>query len=213
MRSCLVCDDHPMMRSALAGAVSLAWPDAKVVTAADFPAAVSSAATRLDLILCDLGMPGAEPLEGVAAVMGAAPATPLLVITGREDDALLLALFDLGVAGFLPKSASADVLEAAMRLVVAGGRYLPPRMIELARERRPVAQGTVRRPISTEARLTDRQLEILRRMAAGQSNKEIARDLELSPATVKAHAAMIIGLLGTSNRTEAAHKARTLNLI
>ena len=214
VRACLVCDDHPMMRSAFAGAVRLAWPEATIATAADFQAAVSAAASRPDLILCDLGMPGAEPLEGVASVMAAAPGTPLLVITAREDDDdLLLSVLDLGVAGFVPKSATAEILEAAMRLAIAGGRYLPPRMTELARERAPAKAGMARRSAATAVRLTTRQMEILGRMAVGQSNKEIARDLKLSPATVKAHAATIIALLGAANRTEAAHRAQALNLI
>ena len=214
MRACLVCDDHPMMRSALAGAVTLAWPEAQISTAADFQSGISGAANNPALILCDLGMPGAEPLEGVAAVMAAAPGTPVLVITANEeDDDLLLSVLDLGVAGFVPKSSTAEILEAALRLAIAGGRYLPPRMTDLVRERAPTKGTKAQRSAATDVRLTDRQLEILRRMAVGQSNKEIARDLKLSPATIKAHAATIIGLLGAVNRTEAAHRAKALNLI
>ena len=115
MKSCLVCDDHAMMRMALSGAVSMAWPDAIVSTAEDFDAAQAAARAGPDLILCDLSMPGATPLEGIKGVRAAAPETPLLVVTGNEDDALLLALFDLGIAGFVPKSASAEVIEAALR--------------------------------------------------------------------------------------------------
>lgn len=196
------------MRTALSGAVSAAWPEADVAAAADFPQAWAAAARRPELILCDLSMPGAEPLDGVEALRAAAPGSPILVVTGNEDDALLLALFDLGIAGFVPKSSSSEIIEAAIRLVLAGGRYLPPRLIALA-NRRGVAPALQ----SGAARLTGRQLQVLELIAEGVSNKEIARALRLSPATVKAHAAAILAALGTANRTEAAHKARALGLL
>lgn len=211
MRTCLVCDDHAMMRTALAGAIELGWPDARVAQACDFPSGWSAAADRPDLILCDLSMPGAEPLEGVRRMIEAAPDALLIVVTGREDDRLLLALFELNVAGFVPKSASSEILEAAIRLVLAGGRYLPPRIFELARAN---GQPVPARDAGSEVgRLTDRQIDVLRRMAQGSSNKEIAQALNLSPATVKTHAAAIIATLGVANRTEAAIRARELRLI
>lgn len=211
MQSCLVCDDHAMMRTALAGAIELGWPEAHVSLATDFPSAWAKAGEAPDLILCDLSMPGAEPLEGIRGVLAAAPNSLLIVVTGREDDRLLLALFELNVAGFVPKSASGEILEAAIRLVLAGGRYLPPRIYELARANgQPV---TVRDAGMDVGRLTDRQIDVLRRMAQGSSNKEIAQALNLSPATVKTHAAAIIAVLGAGNRTEASIRARELGLI
>jgi DNA-binding NarL/FixJ family response regulator len=212
MRLCLVCDDHAMMRAALAGSVELAWPEAEVRQAADFSQAWREAERGPDLILCDLSMPGAEPIEGVTRVARAAPGARLIVVTGREDDRLLMALLELGVAGFVPKSASGEILEAAVRLVMAGGRYLPPRVYELARVNGG-GPAAARHMTGDIARLTDRQIDVLRRMAQGGSNKEIAVALNLSPATVKTHAAAIIAALGAGNRTEAAIKARELGLI
>src|SRR3954468_921346 len=105
MKSCLICDDHAMMREALAGAVAMGWPDAVVTQAADFPAAWAAAVTaRPDLIISDLVMPGASPVEGVRRLSEAAPNTPILVVTGNEQDEVLLALFRLGIAGFAPKT-------------------------------------------------------------------------------------------------------------
>jgi DNA-binding NarL/FixJ family response regulator len=211
MRSCLVCDDHAMMRTALTGAIELGWPEAMVTQAADFPSAWAAAAKRPELILCDLSMPGAEPLEGIRRVRDAAPDALLIVVTGREDDRLLMDLFEMDVAGFVPKSASGEILEAAIRLVLAGGRYLPPRIYELARAN---GHATPARDAGADmGRLTDRQIDVLRRMAQGSSNKEIALALNLSPATVKSHAAAIIAVLGAGNRTEAAIRARELGLI
>src|SRR4051794_3699783 len=204
MKSCLICDDHAMMREALAGAVALGWPGAEVTEAADFREAWTAAAARPDLILSDLVMPGASPLEGVRRLREAAPATPILVITGNEDDELLLGLIALDVAGFAPKTSKSAVIEAAIRLVLAGGRYLPPRLADLAlgRSASTLPQG------SSHARLTERQGDVLRLTAVGRSNKEIARELELSPATVKAHIAAAIAALGAANRTDAVMRAR-----
>jgi DNA-binding NarL/FixJ family response regulator len=211
MKSCLICDDHAMMRDALAGAVALGWPQANVVQAVDFPSAWAAAAERPDLIISDLVMPGATPLEGVRRLKAAAPASPILVVTGNEEDALLIDLFELGIAGFAPKTSKSAIIEAAIRLILAGGRYLPPRIAELA-SRRPGPEAG-RAPRVVTARLTDRQVDVLKLTAQGRSNKEIARDLDLSPATIKAHMAAAIAVLGAANRTEAVVKAQGMGLI
>jgi len=206
VRSCLICDDHAMLREALSGAVAVNWPDTAIVQCADFPSAWVAAEAQPDLILSDLIMPGASPLEGVGRLRAIAPASPILVVTGNEDDATLLALFDLGVSGFAPKTSKSAVIEAAMRLILAGGRYLPPRFIDIAARRGHEAPAP-------SARLTARQVDVLKLISVGQSNKEIARDLDLSPATIKAHTAAAIATLGASNRAEAVFKARELGLI
>jgi DNA-binding NarL/FixJ family response regulator len=209
MKSCLICDDHAMMREALAGAVALGWPDAAVTQAADFPQAWAAAAGGPDLIISDLVMPGAAPVEGIRRLKAAAPASPILVVTGAEEDEVLLALLELGIAGFAPKTSKSAIIEAAIRLVLAGGRYLPPRLVELAVER----AGGGGKAVSVSPRLTERQSDVLARIALGRSNKEIARELDLSPATVKAHIAAGLAVLGAANRTEAVVRARELGLI
>jgi two-component system, NarL family, nitrate/nitrite response regulator NarL len=209
MQSCLICDDHAMMREAITGAVQFGWPDAEVTQAGDYPAAWEAmAALTPDLCISDLVMPGASPVEGVRRLREAAPRTPILVVTGNEDDATLLALFDLGIAGFAPKTSKSAVIEAAIRLILAGGRYLPDRVIELAALRSGRAPQH-----ASAARLTERQRDILVQLETGRTNKEIARDLDLSPATVKAHTAAVILALGASNRTDAVYKAREGGLI
>jgi DNA-binding NarL/FixJ family response regulator len=213
VKSCLICDDHAMMREALAGAIAYGWPQAQITLAGDFAAARTAALAlaadgRPDLILCDLVMPGAAPLEGVQNLRRAAPSTPILVITGNEEDNMLLDLFDAGIAGFASKASDGAIIEAAVRLVLAGGRYLPPHLLDLVARR----SGAVA-PAPVGARLTERQAEILRLMASGLSNKEIARQLDLSPATVKTHAAAAFAALGAANRTEAVVRARQTGLI
>ena len=212
----LICDDHALVRDALAGMVTLGWPDSEITLAADFHQTWAAAnAASFDLILCDLIMPGSGPLAGIDGLLAASGVTPVLVVTGTEDDTLLLDLLERGVAGFVPKTANAGIIEAAMRLILAGGRYLPPRLADIAAAR--INSGMVQ-PIRDDAaqiaeRLTNRQRDVLRLMAQGKSNKEIARDLDLAPSTVKTHLSQIMICLGAANRTDASVKARMLDLI
>lgn len=212
MRNCLICDDHQLVREALAGAVARRWPEATILQAESFPEAWEKAAGGTDLCLADLAMPGADAREGIAGLRRAAPAMPVLVITGSHDDRMLLDLIGDGVAGFVPKTSGTEIILAAIELVLAGGRYMPPRVAELAAQ----TQAGIDPPAGTRApkpAVTIRQADVLRLVAEGYSNKEIARALELSPATVKTHVAQAIAAIGAANRTDAAMRATALGLI
>ena len=228
MQTCLICDDHALVREALVGAVKMNWPGTVVSEASDFPQAWVLARSQPGFCIADLIMPGAAPLDGIKGIMQAAPHTPILVVTGTEDDALLLALLKLGVAGFAPKSASGAIVEAAIRLILAGGRYLPPRLADIAAARVGAAldrgQATLASPnlgaASTGSfneaileQLTRRQIDVLKLVAQGLSNKEIARTLGLAPSTVKTHLENLLQTLGVANRTEAASQARGLKIL
>jgi len=205
----LVCDDHALMRSALAMVVERIAPGAAVAMAADWPGAWSAAerAPGLTLCLIDLQMPGMDALDGVRGLRERAPDAKTVVVTGSDRDGDLLGALSLGVEGFIPKTAESEVLEAALRLVMAGGRYLPARLAELS-----AAVPGPRRE-APYGRLSERQSQVLRSLAEGRANKEIARDLGLTPNTVKTHVAQVMALLGAANRTEAAAKARALGLL
>lgn len=192
------------MREALSGTIAMHWPDADITLTGDFPAAWAAAAANPDFILCDLSMPGATPLSGVLTLRSTAPDAPLLVITADVDDALLHQLFLAGIAGLVPKASSGAILEAAIRLVLAGGRYLPPRVI---------AMMAAAPSSGAQLRLSERQIAVLAKIAEGASNKEIARALQLSPATVKAHAAALFAALGVVNRMEATARGRALGYL
>ena len=215
MRSCLVCDDHALVREALSGAVRLAWPNAVVKEAGNFPDAWREARNEHDVCIADLVMPGADPIAGISGLVQAAPDLRILIVTGTTDDALMMALLDLGVAGFAPKTSNGSLIEAALRLILAGGRYLPPRIAEIAASRHhgspkpaPTAPSiAIRNPLS------DRQLEVLRLVAQGLSNKEIARRLDLAPSTVKSHLMAAMLCFESSNRIDAVNKARAMLLI
>lgn len=208
MRSCLIADDHPLVRDALAATVAARWPDAMLLQAGDFPAAWAAAAQAPDLCLADLDMPGASPLTGVAGLRAAAPGMKILVITGSYDDAMMLDLLARGVDGFASKSMPADVIAAAIALVMAGGRYLPPRLAEMHVPAAPPPGAPV--PLRG---LSARQVEVVRLIAEGCSNKDIARLLGIAPATIKTHVAQLIGILGAANRTDAAMRARAMGLL
>lgn len=215
----LACDDHPLVRSALA----LVLQDivgGPVLTAHDYAGAWAHAEARddIEIAVVDLHMPGIGGIEGLTGLRERTPNTRIVVLTGSDCDEDLLAVLALGVDGFVPKSVEPGVVEAAIRLVMAGGRYLPARVAELA------AQGSAAvplPPVPTSAapieaplgRLSGRQRDVLDQMARGRANKEIAQLLGLSPATVKTHVAHIIAVVGANNRTEAATRARELGLI
>lgn len=207
MRRCLICDDHPLVLDALAITLGSRWPDMPIDTASDFDAALQFTENPPELILADLSMPGNEPLAGIKALRKTYPQAKTLVFSGLVDDALLLDLVSLPVNGFVAKTASPAVIIAAIELVLAGGLYLPQRIAELASRHRYGGGG------DAPLRVTGRQREVLKLLATGQSNKEIAIALGLSPATVKTHVAQAMATIGAANRAEAAARAINLGLI
>ena len=134
--------------------------------------------------------------------------------TSKDDD-VLLALLDAGIDGFLSKAAGSRIIEVAIGLILAGGRYIPPRLVDLVSSRRTVDVAAALNSSDNvgAARLSRRQIEVLKLMASGRTNKEIARVFNISPATVKAHAMAAFMGLGVSTRAEAVAKAQRLGVI
>jgi DNA-binding NarL/FixJ family response regulator len=186
----LICDDHPLMREALAGAMRDRWPGVTLEEAGDYAAAWALAeAGAFDFCLVDLGMPGAEPLAGVTGLCARAPSAVILVVTGIDDKELLDEVRACGVAGVYSKNAEAELLLEAI-----GARV-------------PALQAC------EAARLPPRQGEVLSLLAQGCTNKEIARRLDIAPATVKIHVARVIAWLGAANRTDAVARAQKARMI
>jgi DNA-binding NarL/FixJ family response regulator len=205
-RRVLICDDHPMVRQSLAATVRRLWPDAALLQAADFPTAWGLAAQGADLILADLGMPGAAPVDGVRELLAQAPDARCLVVTGSDEDATAAELASVGVDGIVRKTATPAMIEAAMALVAGGGRYLPAHIMAV-----PVRRAAA--VARTALALTGRQRDVLALMAEGKSNKEIGRDLGIAPDTVKSHVSQVFALLGAVNRADACMKGRSLGII
>ena len=214
----VICDDHPLVGQALAMPVETGF-DARVTLATSFQQALDTVQRGggTDLCIVDYHIPGEDSAAGLARLRQAIGAGKLLVFSGSEsDDDLRIALAS-GADGFLPKSSPPEVIEAAVRLVLAGGRYIPQRVQELAFAGLPAARAVAPPPeVAPPLRpgpLTERQSTVLELLATGLSNKEIARQLGISPATVKAHIAQISALLKAHNRTEAVANAHLAGLI
>ena len=185
----LICDDHPLMREALTAAMRERWPILTLEEAGDYPTALALAEGQLDLCIADLGMPGAEPLEGVRALRALAPDAVLIVVTGLTDAVLLNAVRGLGPAAILSKNTEArDFLDTVEALT-------------------PGLQGL------RASRLPLRQQEVLEGLAEGLTNKEIARRLGIPPPTAKIHVARIVTRLAPANPTDAVARAQRARMI
>ncbi len=211
----LICDDHPIVAAALGMTLETAF-DAQVHIALNCAQALEQIRQidRLDLLMLDLHIPGEEARGNLAAARAACPDTPIVVFSGSDDAHNLRLALEMDVAGFLPKSSPPEVVEAALRLVLAGGRYLPDavRLLALA-EPAPVRVVTTNGAGAAPTTLTVRQRHVLQLLAQGSPNKQIARELGISPATVKAHVAQVLAALGAGNRTEAVMVAHQRGLL
>lgn len=161
-----------------------------------------------DLLFLDLNMPGMQGANSVEEVHRIHPGLPIIILSGEESRAQMTALLAAGAAGYIPKSSSAAVMISAIRLVLAGGIYVPSQLLGNA------PAGSYRNTTADpEMQLTERQTDVLRLLAAGKPNKTICRELQMSEGTVKAHINAIYRNLGVVNRTEAALAAQRLRLL
>ena len=201
----LIADDHPLVRDALARALLELDPALQVLQAGSLEGLVELArAGSADLALVDLNMPGMGGVDGLLKVRAAAPTLPLVVASGQDDALTIRAVLATGAAGFIPKSERAEVLISALRLVLAGGTYVPARMLDASPPATP--------PKASLGDLTPRQVDVLRLLMRGEPNKLIARELGLTEGTVKIHIAALLRALQARNRTEAVVRARNLGI-
>lgn len=203
----ILADDHALFRDGFALLLKQLDAKAEVLEASSFDEAVQQAEQHpdADLLLLDLLMPGMNGVESVHQVLDRHPGMPVVILSASESRPQVEALLEAGVAGFIPKSSSSQVMFSAIGLVLSGGVYIPPQLLG--------AGGTTVSDDSVLARLTDRQREVLRLVADGRTNKQICRELDLSEGTVKVHLNAIYRVLGVANRTEAALLARRLNFV
>jgi DNA-binding NarL/FixJ family response regulator len=205
----LVVDDHPVVREGLAALLRQADPNALILEAGDGATALRHLYlhAELDAVLLDLRLPGLEGVEAIGLFGRARPDVPVIVVSSSENPDDVRDALAAGALGYVPKSASRTTLVEALRLVLRGEVYVPPLM--LAPAARP---GQVSPAADGIARLTERQVEVLRLLGGGTSNKEIGLALGLSEKTVKAHVGAIFRALAVVNRTQAALAARAAGL-
>lgn len=196
----LVCDDHPVFREGLRDA--LAELAAEVVEAADCESALRRVADDpgIELVLLDLALPGADGWTAFRALRARHPTVPVVIVSASDEPADMRRALDEGAAGFVPKSASLEVLRGALRLVLAGGVYVPTAALAAA----PAGSATAPRRRARADQLTPRQIEVLVLLSRGLTNREIAGALGIAEGTVKTHVRTLFEVLDVSNRTEAA---------
>ena len=209
----LVVDDHPLTREALRGVFADLDSNAALLEAGDSRQAMRLIAehTDLALILLDLNLPDRDGFSVLTELRERHPTIAVVVLSGVQDRNSVMKALDLGAAGFIPKTGQREVLMSALRLVFAGGIYIPREIF--GREQTSGAAtpfGLQSQPVPSDLGLTSRQIEVLALVMQGKSNKAICRVLDLAEPTVKNHVTAIFRALKVTNRTEAAVSAQGL---
>lgn len=196
----VVADDHPLFRAALRSAVDKAASGAEVVECASLAEAKAAmVAGPVDLLLLDLKLSDSEGMAGLAAVRAEQPTVPVAVVSASEDAPVVRRALGLGAAGFIPKSSSLPQMVEAIAAILAGDSWAPDV---------PEADDDLAGRVAS---LTPSQLRILEGLKAGRLNKQIAFDLGVSEATIKAHLTSVFRKLGVHNRTQAVILAKSLD--
>jgi DNA-binding NarL/FixJ family response regulator len=210
----LVADDHELIREALRHVLKVLDENVTVLEARDGGSAcrLVNEHVDLDLLLLDLNLPGTSGFATLAELRRDHAALPVVILSAQEDATTMRAALDGGAMGFIPKSANNAVMLSALRLVLSGGRYVPPELLNAA-PGVALSGAPVSAPKSpAELGLTERQLDVLALVAQGKSNKQICRDLGLAEATVKIHVTAILRTLKVASRAQAIVAVNRLGL-
>jgi len=199
-----IADDHPLFRdaikSALIGHINGGPANTTMIEAGDFNEAIAVLDREhdLDLLLLDLTMPGASGLSALVAVRASYPAVPVVVVSASDDPTTVRRALDLGASGFISKSAGSEAIRSSVQAVLDGEVAIPDN-IDLGREHDPEVEDLISR-IRT---LTPQQARVLGMLAEGLLNKQIAYELGVSEATIKAHVSAVLQKLNVDSRTQA----------
>jgi DNA-binding NarL/FixJ family response regulator len=215
----LVVDDHQLIREGLRpvlerlGAVG---EDVSVLEAASYEEAIVYADSHpdLDLVLLDLRLPNVSGFAALVDLQERHPDVPVVIMSGEDDPAVVRGTFDRGALGFLPKSSPSHVILNALRLVLAGGTYVPREIMSAIAS--PDPASSMPPPMEEgQARglgITPRQADVLALLLAGKSNKIICRELNLAEGTVKNHVAAVLKALNVTTRVQAVIAAAKLGI-
>ncbi len=196
----IIADDHPLFRGALRQAITGLFPHATIQEAGSFEETSAALAGGLDpdLVLLDLKMPGAQGFSGLMYLRAQYPGVPVIVVSANDDPAVIRRCVAFGAAGFMPKTLDVAAMGTVIRTVLEGGTWTPPE-VDLAVPVDKEASDLVKRMAS----LTPQQVRVLMMLSEGLLNKQIAYELSVSEATVKAHVSAILQKLGVESRTQA----------
>lgn len=194
----LLADDHPLFREGVKPVLFKLASRVSLIEAHDYPSAFAAMnkAKEVDLALLDLFMPGMSGLDGVIRFRAAFPDIPVVVLSAAEQVEDIQRLLAAGALGYITKASPSDVILSALQQVLAGSVYVPPGLLDYPAEADNSAK--INHPA-----LTSRQMQVLREMAKGMSNRQIGDVLQVTEGTVKLHIAAIFRLLKVNNRTEA----------
>lgn len=200
----LIVDDHPLYREGLISALRSQMPGVEAMGAdsAEDGLVLLETTPDADLVLIDLRLPGMDGFTALTAYGARFPLVPRMLISGDDDPRYVRRAFDLGASGFMPKSLSVQAVSEAIAVVLNGGVFAPP-----ASQPGPAAAA------AGPGSLTLRQIEALHLLGAGYTNREIARALDITERTAKAHVSAIFDALGADNRTQAVLAAQRLGLL
>jgi len=196
----LIADDHPMFRAGIRHVLMQLGDRVELIEADDHSSVLAQLQENNDvnLLLMDLSMPGMQGLQALRLVTQKYPALPVVILSASEERVDMQRSLDGGALGFIQKSANAEVMLHALRLVLAGGMYVPPALVQGS------LASTMTLPSHKHEELTPRQSTVLTLVIEGKSNKAIATELGLTEATVKAHITAVFKALRVSNRMQAA---------
>lgn len=196
----LIADDHPLFRDALKQAIAGSLPRATILEAGSLDEATRALDVQgdVDLVLLDLTMPGVQGYSGLMYLRAQHPGVPVVVVSANEDRAVIRRCMDFGASGFIPKTDAIDVMRRAIAKVLEGGVAVPADV-----DLKTPADKDVADLVKRLASLTPQQVRVLMMLSEGLLNKQIAFELTVSEATVKAHVSAILQKLGVESRTQA----------
>jgi DNA-binding NarL/FixJ family response regulator len=196
----VIADDHPLFRGALKEAVGNQFSGARVFEAGGFEdlQALLEREGDIDLVLLDLAMPGVRGFSGLLYLRAQFPGVPVVVVSATEEADVIRRCMEFGASGFLPKTLGIDVMRTAIHQVLEGGVWTPPDVDLTAGP-----DDDTRDLVTKLSTLTPQQVRVLMMLSGGLLNKQIAYELGVSEATVKAHVSAILQKLGVESRTQA----------
>ena len=212
----LIADDHNLFLQGLQFVLQSHFPDAKIITAQSYTQVfeILQNEHNFSLIVTDLAMPGAESLQGIKKIHSLAADTPIAILSAVFEPQIVRKTIDIGVSAYITKASSNNDIISAINMVLEGGVYIPQELFD--RKDKLFAPMTESAPATKHIKASEfspRQIDVLKYLAAGYSNKQIAFALDISEGTVKFYVTAILKKLNVLNRTAAGLKAVRLGLI
>jgi len=208
----LLADDHVLFRSGMRYILADLVPDVTIQEVGSGEDLVRAAREQAyDLVLMDMLMPGMNQYDVIGTIKDLQPELPIVIISMLDSPGIIRSAVAAGASGFIPKTSTSEIMTEAIRLVLAGGVYLPPAVLGPEEDSRPEEEEMPAVPVDTH--LTRQQRAVLAELSLGKSNKEIAQSLAISEATVKVHLAAIMRTLKVRNRTQVVLAAKQHNLL